>query len=281
MLKIAIQKSGRLSDNSFELLKKSGFEFETSKRNLSAKVNNFPLEILFFRTGDIPEIVNDSIVDIGICGENSTIEKISNKSNFIKIIERFDFGKCRLSISAPKKINIENKKIATSYPETLGKYLKKKKIKAEIVKLSGSVEIAPKLKLADAICDLVSTGSTLKINGLIELETILHSNAVLIANKKISEEKKEILDKFLNRIRAVIQAQKYKYILMNAPRSALKNIQKLIPGLKNPTISPLSDSDFVSIASVVEENKFWETIEKLKSCGATGILVLPIEKMIL
>jgi len=280
MLKIAIQKSGRLAESSLALLEKCGFEFEMSKRGLSARVNNFPLEILFFRTGDIPEVVNDFVVDIGICGENSIIEKKFSKNN-LEVIEKFDFGKCRLSIAAPQKIQLKNKKIATSYPETLEKYLKKNKIKAEIVKLSGSVEIAPKLKLADAICDLVSTGSTLRTHGLQELVTILESQAVLIINKKLAKKEKEIFNKFLDRIRAVIRAQKYKYILMNAPRDSLDDIRKLIPGLKNPTISPLADSQFVSIASVVEESKFWDTIEKLKSCGASGILVVPIEKMIL
>lgn len=280
ILKIAIQKSGRLSEQSLELLKKCGLEFDISERKLISTCQNFPLEILFFRADDIPEIVSDNTVDLGICGQNSITEKGFN----LKEIEKMNFGKCRLSIAIPEKtsskFSFSNKKIATSYPNILKKYLKKNNINAEIVELSGSVEIAPKLGIADAICDLVSSGSTLKTNGLKEIEQIFYSQAVLVSRKKLSITKQKLLDKLLIRIRAVLTAKNYKYVAMNAPKKALNQITTLIPGLKNPTISPLADKNFVSIASVVEENKFWETIEKLKKYGASGILVLPIEKMI-
>ena len=277
VLKIAIQKNGRLSDKTIELLRNAGLEFDFFERSLAARCRNFPLEILFFRASDIPEIISDGAVDCGICGQNSIKEK---KIDIIEV-EKLGFGKCRLSIASPKALTLKGKRIATSYPNILQQFLKKKKIIAEIVELSGSVEIAPKLGIADAICDLVSSGSTLKVNGLQEIEQIFFSEVVLVAQKKLSAEKARIFEKLLIRIQAVLEAKKYKYILMNAPKAALPEITKLIPGLKNPTISPLFDEKSVSIASVVEEDKFWETIEKLKKYGASGILVMPIEKMIL
>lgn len=277
-LKIAIQKEGRMSEKSIELLKKAGLEFEIFDRSLASKCRNFPLEILFFRAQDIPEMIADDVVDCGICGQNTLAEK----SLKLKEIEPLGFGKCRLSIAAPaKKLDLNGKKIATSHPALLKKFLNKNKIKAEIIELSGSVELAPKLKIADAICDLVSSGSTLKINGLFEVEEIFASQVILSAKAGIEKEKKEIFEKFLIRIRSVLTARKYKYVVMNAPIDSLEKIRNLIPGLKNPTVSPLINPKFISIASVVKEDRFWETIEKLKQCGATGILVLPIEKMIL
>ena len=276
-LKIAVQKSGRLSEKSIELLRKAGLEFDFFERSLAAKCRNFPLEILFFRASDIPEIIFDGVVDCGICGQNSIQEKNINLCE----VEKLGFGKCRLSIASSKPIQLKGKRIATSHPNILKQFLKKQKISAEIVELSGSVEIAPKLGIADAICDLVSSGSTLKVNGLQEIEQIFFSEVVLVAQKKLSKEKVRIFEKFVTRIKAVLEAKKYRYILMNAPKSALPKIKKLIPGLKNPTISQLLDAQSVSIASVVEEDKFWDTIEKLKQSGASRILVMPIEKMIL
>lgn len=276
-LKIAIQKSGRLSEKTIEILKKAGLEFDFFERSLAAKCRNFPIEILFFRASDIPEIVSDGVADCGICGQNS----IKEKGAKLREIAELGFGKCRLSIAAPNAIKLKDKRIATSHPNILRQFLKKKKIQAEIVELSGSVELAPKLGIADAICDLVSSGATLEINGLREIEEIFSSVVVLVTQKKLDGEKAKVFEKVVTRIKAVLEAKKYKYILMNAPKSALPQIKKLIPGLKNPTISPLSDDKSVSIASVVEENKFWDTIEKLKENGASGILVLPIEKMII
>ncbi len=283
-LKIAIQKSGRIAEKSIKLLKDAGFEFEIFERNLTAKCRNFPLEILFLRTNDIPEIINDQTADIGICGQNTLAEK-----NFpLQTIEKLGFGQCRLSIAInktipqpdPKKF-LQNKRIATSYPKILKKYLDENNLKAKIIELSGSVEIAPKLNIADAICDLVSSGSTLKMNGLQELEQIFYSECVLVASPKIKKEKQEIFEKFLMRIRSVILAKKFKYVIFNLETKNLQKIKNILPGLESPTITNLQKTDWISVATVVEENIFWETIEKLKANGASGILVTPIEKMIL
>ncbi len=280
-LTLAIQKKGRLSDECMQLLKQAGFSFELSERSLSAKCSNFPLEILFLRAEDIPEIVADKTADIGICGQNSIAEKDFDTQE----IEPLGFGKCRLSLAVAAEsadnFRLDGKRIATSYPKLVQKYLDKRKISAEPVSISGSVEIAPKLGIAEVICDLVSSGSTLKMNGLIETEMIFQSEAVLFSASSFPDEKLEILEKFCLRIRSVLIAKRNKYIVMNAPKSSVASIKKCIPGLQNPTIAPLADPDFVSLASVVEEDYFWETIEKLKAQGATGILVLPIEKMIL
>ncbi len=279
-LTIAIQKSGRLSEKTIELLKKSGFEIEINGRTLIGKCSNFPLEVLFLRAQNIPEIVSDEVADLGICGQDTLAEsKFSN----LKEIEELGFGECRLVLAGKKgvRISIYQKRIATSFPNILKKYLDQKKTKAEIVPFSGSVEITPNLEIADLICDLVSTGSTLRMNGLEEIETIFKSQATLISLRNFDSSKKDILDKFMMRIRATLLARNTKYIIMNAPRLALPEIRKLAPGLASPTVTSLSDYEMISIASVILEDKFWQTIEQLKTLGASGILVLPIEKMIL
>ena len=250
---------------------------------LKAEAFNFPLEVFFLRDDDIPQYVEDGVADIGIVGENVMLEK--NKS--VKLVDKLGFGKCRLSIAIPKDQKYKSlkdfngKRFATSYPIILAEYLKKNKIKAEIQEISGSVEIAPGIGLADAICDLVSSGSTLFTNGLKEVEVILKSESVLIANKKLKKEQQEILNKLLFRINAVRKSKNTKYILLNAPNNKLETICKILPGMKSPTIIPLAEKGWSSVHSVVEENQFWEIIEKLKSNGAQGILVVPIEKMII
>jgi ATP phosphoribosyltransferase len=282
-LKIAIQKSGRLNEDSIRLLKEAGIEFNNGLNKLKAEAYNFPLEVFFLRDDDIPQYVEDGIADIGIVGENVLIEK--NKK--VSIVDKLGFGKCRLSIAIPKNEkyksikDLEGKRIATSYSVILSKFLKKNKINAEIHEISGSVEIAPSIGLADAICDLVSSGSTLFTNGLKETEVILKSEAVLVSNNTLSKSKKEILDKLIFRINAVKKAKNNKYILLNAPNKNLDAICKILPGMKSPTILPLADNEWSSVHSVVNENEFWDIIEKLKAKGAQGILVVPIEKMIL
>lgn len=282
-LKIAIQKSGRLSESSLKLLKECGIEFDNGLNKLKAEAFNFPLEVFFLRDDDIPQYVEDGVADIGIVGENVMLEK--NRS--LKLIDKLGFGKCRLSIAVPKDQTYKSlkdfngKRFATSYPLILKDYLKKNKIKAEIQEISGSVEIAPGIGLADAICDLVSSGSTLFTNGLKEVEVILKSESVLIANKKLKKEQQEILNKLLFRINAVRKSKKTKYILLNAPNNKLETICKILPGMKSPTVIPLAEKGWSSVHSVVEEDQFWEIIEKLKSNGAQGILVIPIEKMII
>lgn len=282
-LKIAIQKSGRLNEDSIKILKEAGIEFNNGLNKLKAEAVNFPLEVFFLRDDDIPQYIEDGIADIGIVGENVVLEK--NKE--VKIVDRLGFGKCRLSIAIPKNQkykgiqDLEGKRIATSYSTVLSNYLKKNKINAEIHEISGSVEIAPGIGLADAICDLVSSGSTLFTNGLKEVEVILKSEAVLVANNSLSKEQLKILDKLLFRINAVKKAKSNKYILLNAPNKNLEAICKILPGMKSPTILPLADKGWSSVHSVVNENEFWDIIEKLKDKGAEGILVVPIEKMIL
>ncbi|MCX6297204.1 MAG: ATP phosphoribosyltransferase [Bacteroidetes bacterium] len=282
-LKIAIQKSGRLNEDSIKILKEAGIEFNNGLNKLKAEAVNFPLEVFFLRDDDIPQYVEDGVADIGIVGENVVIEK--NKD--VTIVNRLGFGKCRLSIAIPKNQkykgvkDLEGKRIATSYATVLEKYLKENKINSEIHEISGSVEIAPGIGLADAICDLVSSGSTLFTNGLKEVEVILRSEAVMIANKGLSKEQKAVLDKLLFRINAAKKAKNNKYILLNAPNKNLDAICKILPGMKSPTILPLADKGWSSVHSVVNENEFWDIIEKLKEKGAEGILVVPIEKMIL
>ncbi len=282
-LKIAIQKSGRLNEDSIRLLKEAGIEFNNGLNKLKAEAYNFPLEVFFLRDDDIPQYVEDGIADIGIVGENVLIEK--NKK--VSIVDKLGFGKCRLSIAIPKNEkyksiqDLEGKRIATSYSVILSKFLKKNKINAEIHEISGSVEIAPSIGLADAICDLVSSGSTLFTNGLKETEVILKSEAVLVSNNTLSKSKKDILEKLIFRINAVKKAKNNKYILLNAPNKNLDAICKILPGMKSPTILPLADNEWSSVHSVVNENEFWDIIEKLKAKGAQGILVVPIEKMIL
>lgn len=282
MLKIAIQKSGRLYEDSIKLLKECGIELNNGNKQLKAVAFNFPLEVYFLRDDDIPQYVYDGVADIGIVGENVLLEK--NKD--IDIAYRLGFGRCRLSIAVPKAIqyssieDLRGLKIATTYSTILQQYLDEKKISAEIHEISGSVEIAPGIGLADAICDLVSSGSTLFTNGLKEVEVILQSEAVLSANKNLSDEKRLILEKLLLRINSVKTAKNNKYILLNAPNHQLKNIFSLLPGMKSPTVVPLVEEGWSSIQSVVNENDFWEVIEKLKQFEAEGIIVIPIEKMI-
>jgi ATP phosphoribosyltransferase len=282
-LKIAIQKSGRLSENSHRLLEECGIKFSNGAGVLKTRAVNFPVEILFLRDDDIPQYVEQQVVDIGIIGENMVFEK--NKD--VSIIEKLGFARCRLSLAIPKEENysgpeyFNNKKVATSYPRLLSEYFTKNGIKAEIEEISGSVEIAPGIGLADAVCDIVSSGSTLLTNGLREVASILNSQAVIIGNKKISGEKKKILEKLIFRIRAVKSAGENKYILLNAPESAIAEICKILPGMKSPTILPLVEKGWCSLHSVVREDEFWERINQLKSAGAEGILVIPIEKMIL
>ncbi|MGZ4116389.1 MAG: ATP phosphoribosyltransferase, partial [Bacteroidia bacterium] len=263
-LKIAIQKSGRLNEDSIKILKEAGIEFNNGLNKLKAEAINFPLEVFFLRDDDIPQYVEDGVADIGIVGENVILEK--NKE--VKIVYKLGFGKCRLSIAIPKNKkyksiqDLEGKRIATSYSTILSKYLKKNKITAEIHEISGSVEIAPGIGLADAICDLVSSGSTLFTNGLKEAEVILKSEAVLVANKNLSKEQQAILDKLLFRINAVKKSKNNKYILLNAPNENLDAICKILPGMKSPTILPLADKGWSSVHSVVNENEFWDIIEK-------------------
>lgn len=282
MLKIAIQKSGRLYEDSIKLLKECGIELNNGNKQLKAAAYNFPLEVYFLRDDDIPQYVYDGVADIGIVGENVLLEKDKN----IDIVYKLGFGRCRLSIAVPKSMSynsiaeLDGLKIATTYPLLLEKFLKENNVSVEIHEISGSVEIAPGIGLADAICDLVSSGSTLFTNGLKEVETILVSQAVLAANKNLSIENREVLQKLLLRINAVKTAKNNKYILLNAPNSQLKNIFDLLPGMKSPTVVPLAEEGWSSVQSVVNENDFWEVIEKLKQYQAEGIIVIPIEKMI-
>ncbi len=281
-LKIAIQKSGRLYEGSMKLLKECGIEVSNGNNQLRVQAANFPVEVFFLRDDDIPEYVQDAVADIGFVGENVVTEK--NKS--VEPIEKLGFGKCRLSIAVPKNGNfrsiadLNEKKIATSYPYILSEFLREKNINASIHEISGSVEIAPRIGLADAICDLVSSGSTLFTNELKEIETILSSEAVLISNKTLSAEKRVILESLLFRIRSVKKAKNNKYVLLNAPNDKLSTICKLLPGMKSPTILPLAEPGWSSVHSVISESDFWNVIENLKANGAQGILIIPIEKMI-
>lgn len=282
ILRIALQKSGRLSESSFALIKECGIDFPNGTGKLKSEASNFPAEFLFLRDDDIPGYVADGVADVGIIGENVMVEK----NQPVRLVERLGFSKCRLSIAVPKSKNytglqdLQGTDIATSYPRILAEFLKKNQISARIHEISGSVEIAPSIGLAEAICDIVSSGSTLMSNGLKEVEVVFHSEAVLIANPAISTEKQKILEKLLFRIHAVQNAKKNKYILLNAPKSALKEIIKILPGMKSPTILPLAIEDWCSVHSVIHEDDFWEIIENLKAAGAEGILVVPIEKMI-
>jgi ATP phosphoribosyltransferase len=282
-LKIAIQKSGRLYDDSLKLLKDCGIDLKNGINKLKTEADNFPLEVFFLRDDDIPQYVEDAVADIGIVGENVIYEK--NKK--VSISEKLGFGKCRLSIAVGRNEPytgcqyLANKKIATTYPVLVEKFLKEKHVQAEIHEISGSVEIAPGIGLADAIVDLVSSGSTLFMNGLKEVETILHSEAVLIRHPELGPVQEQILEKLLFRIRSVRKARHTKYILLNAPNEKLLEIISLLPGMKSPTVLPLAEPGWSSVHSVVNENDFWDIIEKLKGTGAQGILVVPIEKMIL
>jgi ATP phosphoribosyltransferase len=282
-LRIAIQKSGRLYDDSLQLLKDCGIDLKNGINKLKTEADNFPMEVFFLRDDDIPQYVEDAVADIGIVGENVILEK--NKK--VVVSEKLGFGKCRLSVAVGRNesytdcASLKGKKIATTYPLLVEKFLKEKNIQAEIHEISGSVEIAPGIGLADAIVDLVSSGSTLFMNGLKEVETILYSEAVLIRHPRLAKPQEDILEKLLFRIRSVRKATHTKYILLNAPNEKLKEIISLLPGMKSPTVLPLAEPGWSSVHSVVNENEFWEIIEKLKDAGAQGILVVPIEKMIL
>lgn len=282
MLKIAIQKSGRLSEDSLKLLKDCGIDLRNVKDRLRTESDNFPVEVFFLRDDDIPQYVEDGVADIGFVGENVVYEK----KKAVQVREKLGFGKCRLSIAVKKSDDysdvsfLQGKKIATSYPVLVQDYLDKKGISAEIHEISGSVEIAPGIGLADAVCDLVSSGSTLFMNGLKEVENILQSQAVLITGKHLDKEKEQILERLLFRMQAVKKAKNNKYVLLNAPNNQLQKIIALLPGMKSPTVLPLAEPGWSSVHSVIEENDFWNIIEQLKDNGAQGILVVPIEKMI-
>jgi ATP phosphoribosyltransferase len=282
-LKLAIQKSGRLSEKSLEILKECGIKVSNGDRKLKTEAKNFPMEILFLRDDDIPQYVEQGVADIGILGENEVLERDKD----VVIIEKLGFGNCRLSLAIPKDdiytgvSFFQDKKVATSYPKILHNFFKENNINASIEEIGGSVEIATSIGLADGIFDIVSTGSTLLMNGLKEIETVLKSEAVLISNKNLSEDNSAILDKLLFRIKAFKNGTRNKYIVLNAPNDSLEKISTLIPGMRSPTILPLSCSNWSSIHSVVEEDDFWNVIDALKSYGAEGILVMPIEKMIL
>jgi len=282
-LRIAIQKSGRLQEESLKLLKESGLHFSNGKDQLKTQADNFPVELLFLRDDDIPQYVEDKVADAGIVGENVFTEK--QKRN--EVVRPLGFAKCRLSIAVPRSENytgaawLQGKNIATSYPNIVQGFLKRNNIQAGIHEISGSVEIAPGIGLADAVCDIVSSGSTLMSNGLKEVEVVLKSEAVLIASPKLEEDKKQTLDELLFRIQAVQTAKDNKYILMNCPNEAIEKITQVIPGMKSPTILPLKKEGWSSLHSVVDENDFWKKINQLKSFGAEGILVVPIEKMII
>lgn len=281
-LKLAIQKSGRLHDDSIRLLKECGIDISNGVNKLKAEATNFPLEVYFLRDDDIPQYVEDAVADIGFVGENVVYEKKKK----VKVVEKLGFGKCRLSMAVRRGEEytdasfLNGKKIATSYPVIVDAFLKEKGVTAEIHEISGSVEIAPGIGLADAICDLVSSGSTLFMNGLKEAETILQSQAVLIRNNELDAAKTQLLDRLLFRIQSVKKAKNNKYILLNAPNEKLSEIIALLPGMKSPTVLPLADPGWSSVHSVLNENEFWDIIEQLKAAGAQGILVVPIEKMI-
>lgn len=282
-LKIAIQKSGRLNEDSLRILKDCGISIDNGKNQLKASVSNFPLEILYLRNSDIPQYLEDGVVDVAIIGENVLIETQKD----LNVLEHLGFSKCRLSLAIPKRENynsvqyLNGKRIATSYPNTLKDFLRKNNIKAEIHEISGSVEIAPNIGLADVVCDLVSSGSTLFNNGLIEVEQILKSEACLVASPKILQENKKILEDFLFRLRAVLRARRSKYILLNAPNEKIEEISNILPVLKSPTILPLVTEGWSSLHSVINKDDFWNVIDKLKAAGAEDILIIPIEKMVI
>ncbi len=282
-LRVAVQKSGRLHDDSLKLLKDAGISVDNGKEQLKATSVNFPLEIFYLRNGDIPQYLNDGVVDVAIIGENVLIEKGGD----ITIAEKLGFSKCRVSLAIPKSStynglqDFEGQRIATSYPNTVKSYLGDKGITADLHIINGSVEIAPNIGLADAICDIVSSGSTLFKNNLKEVEVMLKSEAVLAVSPQISSERNEVLQKLQFRIKSVLRARKSKYILMNVPNSKLDAVVKLLPGMRSPTVLPLAEEGWSSLHTVISEERFWEVIDELKQNGAEGILVAPIEKMVL
>jgi len=282
-LKIAIQKSGRLNTESLQLLKDCGIAINNGKDQLKVSVKNFPLEILYLRNSDIPQYLEDGVVDIAIVGENLLIETQKK----VEIVEKLGFSKCNVSLAVPKEVEsnelsyFEGKKIATSYPNTLQQYLDKNKVNAEIHVISGSVEIAPNIGLADGICDIVSSGSTLFKNGLRETQVILKSEAVLVKSLALDAEKNDTLERLIFRINAVLRAKNTKYILMNVPTDKIEIISSILPVLKSPTILPLAEKGWSSLHSVIDGDKFWDVIDELKNNGAEGILIIPIDKMVL
>ena len=282
-IRIAVQKSGRLHEDSLKLLKDAGISIDNGREQLKATSGNFPLEVFYLRNGDIPQYLRDGVVDIAIIGENVLIEKGED----IETAEKLGFSKCRVSLAVPKtaKYNgvkdLDGTRIATSYPNTVRDYLSKKGISADLHIISGSVEIAPNIGLADAICDIVSSGSTLFKNNLKEVEVMLKSEAVLAVSPLISAERKEILEKLQFRIKSVLRARRSKYILMNVPNAQLDQVIKLLPGMRSPTVLPLAEEGWSSLHTVIDEERFWEVIDELKQNGAEGILVAPIEKMVL
>ncbi|EFI71432.1 MULTISPECIES: ATP phosphoribosyltransferase [Segatella] len=283
MLRIAVQSKGRLFEDTMNLLKEADIKVSASKRTLLVQSSNFPLEVLYLRDDDIPQSVASGVADIGIVGENEFVERHENA----QVIERLGFSKCRLSLAIPKEIKyngvewFNGKKIATSYPNILKNYMNKNGINADIHVITGSVEISPGIGLADGIFDIVSSGSTLVSNNLAEVETVMKSEAVLIGNWKMDDEKHQILNEMLFRFEAVRSALDKKYVMMNAPKDKIEAITEVLPGIKSPTIIPLADTNWCSIHTVLDEKRFWEIINRLKELGAQGILVSPIEKMIL
>ena len=282
-LKIAVQKSGRLNEDSLKLLKDCGIAINNGKDQLKVAVDNFPLEILYLRNSDIPQYLEDGTVDIAIIGENLLVEKQKQ----VEVVEKLGFSKCRVSLAVPKEVEdnsidyFNGKKIATSYPVTLQKYLDNNNIQAEIHTISGSVEIAPNIGLADGICDIVSSGSTLFKNGLRETQVIMKSEAVLVKSLQLDEEQEAILEKLLFRIKAVLRAKNSKYILMNVPNENIEAVTNILPVLKSPTLLPLALEGWSSLHSVIDENQFWEVIDELKAAGAEDILIVPIDKMVI
>lgn len=281
-LKIAIQKSGRLSDDSVKLFKACGIKFEVGKSKLKSESKNFPAEFLFLRDDDIPGYVEDGVADAGIVGDNVLVEYGKD----VNTIKKLGFSKCRLSLAVGRDVAytditfFEGKSIATSYPKILGEYLKSKNVNSQVHFISGSVEIAPGIGLAEGVCDIVSTGGTLLSNGLKEVEPIFSSEAVLIANKGLPDTKLALLDRIVFRMNAVQTAETHKYVLLNAPNEKIDRIIGVMPGMRSPTITPLAQEGWSSIHSVLKENDFWENIEEMRNAGAEGILVIPIEKMI-
>ncbi len=282
MLRLAIQKSGRLSEDSLSLIRECGISFQSSTHKLKTEASNFPLEILFLRDDDIPGYVRDGVADLGIVGQNVLEEAGCNELQ----VEALGFSKCRLALAVPRGevynslADLSGRSIATSYPQLLGRYLAGQGVQAELHVISGSVEIAPSIGLADAVCDIVSSGSTLLGNGLREVETVFRSEAVLIASAGLSAEKADLLAQLRFRMQAVRRAKRHKYILLNAPVASLDAVRALLPGIKSPTVTPLAEAGWVSVQSVVQEDDFWHITGQLRAVGAEGILVLPIEKMI-
>lgn len=281
-IKIAVQKSGRLNEDSLQILKDCGISIDNGRDQLRALARNFPMEVFYLRNGDIPQYLKDGVVDIAIIGENVLVEKGSD----IPVVEKLGFSKCRVSIAVPKNAkytsiaDLEGKRIATSYPHTVQEYLKSKAIQSEMHIINGSVEIAPNIGLADAICDIVSSGSTLFKNNLKEVEVLLKSEAVLAVSPKAGSEQLKILEKLRFRLRSVLEARNNRYVLMNAPDDRLEAIIALLPGMRSPTVLPLAEGGWSSIHTVINKDRFWEVLDQVKKEGAEGILVCPIEKMI-